>query len=73
MHKLVGFEEKSILLQLFYVIYHLGEMNDAALPISLYADCDYHCRTQKKICICMTFLLLLLGCLSYLIIYYHEG
>jgi hypothetical protein len=32
MHEHVGFEEKSIVLQFFYVIYHLGEANDAALP-----------------------------------------
>jgi len=55
MHKHVGFEEKSILLQFFYVVYHLGETNNAALAISLCADCDYHCKAQKQICICMTF------------------
>ena len=49
MHKNVGFEEKSILLQFLYVIYHLGETNDVALPISLCADCDYHCRAQKSV------------------------
>jgi hypothetical protein len=73
MHKHVGFEEKSILLQFFNAIDHLGEMNNAALPISLSADCHYHCRAQKQISICITFLLLLLGCLSYLVIYYHKA
>ena len=46
MHKYVGFEEESILLQFSLCDVPLGEMNDAPLPISLYGDCDYHCRAQ---------------------------